>query len=281
MKNCYLPLLALSFVFGGCDQPEPIPAYLNIQSVDIQGFPDQNFSHVWVYADLQLLGAFPLPATIPVIANGQTEIQVFPGVDENGDYLTPNIYPFFKKLVQNFNLVPGETTVVQPVLSYDLTAKQPLIEDFENGTHQFTNDNDLDLLTKMEVQMNGGVANSKAGKITLDTAHRIFESRSPALLGLPLDRPVWLEISYKADFKFHIGLAGSVAGGVESSLYFQQIFPKTGWTKMYVNLTDAIKLTEFDTYKIGIRAELPVDANGKFELLNGSIWLDNIRLIHF
>lgn len=281
MKNCYLPLLASLFAFGSCDHPEPIPAFLTIQSIEVQDFPDQNINHAWVYADGQLLGAFPLPATVPVLADGDTEIQLFPGVDENGNFLTPNIYPFFKKLVKTMPLVAGETAVLQPVLSYDLTTVQPLTDDFDNGSRQFVEDNDLDPFTKLETISTGGVANSQAGKITLDTAHRFFETRSLPLDDLPFDRPVWLEISYKADFKFQIGLAGFVGGQPETALYFQTIFPKTTWTKMYVNLTGAIKLSEFDVYKIGLKTTLPVDADGKLELQNGSVWVDNIRLVHF
>ncbi len=281
MKKHLFLLLALAFLAKNCDKPEQIPAFLAIQKIEQTDAADEKITDAWVYADNEFLGAFPLPAKIPILKSGSVELQIFPGVVENGDYLTPNIHPILKKWVTTVALEEGDSVAVSPMTALETDTKTPLDEDFE-GAHKFIEDLDGDFETKMVFEAGGGFGGSRAGRLTVDTAHQKAETASIILDDLPTDgtKQVWLEIVYKNDFPFQFGLAGSDGGAFETGV-FQTIFnKKTSWTKMYINLTQALLLSNYEKYKLTVRTVLPLDEGGKPAVPSGSIWLDNVRIIH-
>lgn len=284
MKYCSLPLAALLFVFLGCNKKEPIPAYLNIQSIDVQGFTDHKITDAWVYADNEFLGTFPLPGQIPILKSGNVKIDVLSGILENGDYQTPNFYPFFPSYSLTTLLTPGETRAIQPVVIYDPVTTVALFDGFEqNGAiNWFAEEVDGDPLTRIVTVTDDPFEGAQSAKVTIDTSHQLFEVRTLELENLPTSggRPCWLELTYKTDFPFIIGLSGAEAGQTFETSYFQQVFPKTEWTKMYVNLTQALALSDFPIYKLAIRARLPLDDKGKPTIISGSMFLDNMRLVY-
>jgi hypothetical protein len=89
---------------AGCkDNPEQIPVYLDIQPFKINETGPgkwQNITEAWLYVNGEFLGAYSLPAKVPVLAEGNTEIWVYPGVKENGINLYVNKKNGFKNLVE-------------------------------------------------------------------------------------------------------------------------------------------------------------------------------------
>ena len=284
MKNSYLPVVALFLLILGCNKKEPIPAYLSIQSIEVQGYMDQKITDAWVYADGQFLGAFPLPAEIPILAEGNVTISVFPGVKEDGDYQTPAIYPLLTKYELEVPLQASKTTAIQPVVKYETDVTTVFVDDFEtNSSRWFIEPKDGDSTTNLVVQASDVYKGLSSGKLTLDTAHQNFEVYSIQTnkdqLPTSGGRPCWLEISYKTDFPFYIGLAGADPGQADQVSYFQTISPKPVWSKMYINLTQALAVSDFPLYKVAIAARLPLDGNGNPTMISGSMYLDNVRLV--
>lgn len=281
MKNSQLPVVALLFLFLGCDKKEPIPAYLDIQSIEVQGFTDQKITDAWVYANNVFLGAFPLPAKVPVLNSGNVKIDIFAGVKENGDYLTPNIYPIFSSFQATLPLSAGQVTPLQPVVQYDPESTVSFFDDFEGFTNWLVEERDGDPLTRIVTTSDSVYEGNGSAKITLDTAHQVFEVFSLQRENLPITgRPCWLEISYKTDFPFTIGLAGAEAIGQGDEVsYFQTVFPKSEWTKMYINLSQILAVSGFPLYKVAFRATLPLDDNNKPKINSGNMYLDNVRLV--
>jgi hypothetical protein len=283
MKNNFLFLTAFVCLLFSCNKPETIPSYLAIEKIDVQDIPDHKILQAWVYANNNYLGTFPLPAEIPVLETGNVEFQIFPGVIENGDFNTPNIYPILTNSTISVSMEAAKTTSVQPIVTYKSNSMVSIFEDFEPTSQRSLVENrDNDPATKLELVTSDVFAGTRSAKIYLDTSHQIFEVWSLPLVDLPTtNRPIWLEISYKTDFEFRIGLAGaSLVGGTDNVSYFQTVFPKSNWTKMYLNLTEVIAMSNFPQYKLAFRATLPIDSAGKPTILNGSMWLDNVRLVY-
>ena len=83
-----LPVLAYCS-FSGCEiinPKEDTPSYLKINSIPLNtrksasetyGSNSNNIVDAWVFANGKLIGSFELPATIPILAEGNVEIRRF------------------------------------------------------------------------------------------------------------------------------------------------------------------------------------------------------------
>ena len=79
MKNCFYRAFGVLLVLvSACkDQPEAIPAYLEIKPfvVNAEGAAGwQKITEAYVYVNREYLGAYSLPATVPVLAEGASLI---------------------------------------------------------------------------------------------------------------------------------------------------------------------------------------------------------------
>ena len=86
---------------------------LQIDSVSLdtnyyeQGSNFKAITDAWVYVDDGLIGAFELPATIPVLAEGKHKLEIRPGIKLNGISSTRAPYPFYQPITYNdFNFFP-------------------------------------------------------------------------------------------------------------------------------------------------------------------------------
>ena len=141
-------------LFSGCEVDGPVASYVWIDSFDLnvssgQGTASERITEGWFYANGEFLGAYSLPHEVPVIAEGLTEIQVFPGIKVNGIISTPNIYPFFARYEVDVDLEPERTDTIRPETNYLSSVKFAYLEDFETG-NSFVDDIDGDLATKVE-----------------------------------------------------------------------------------------------------------------------------------
>ncbi|MEO6759128.1 MAG: hypothetical protein ABIO24_06715, partial [Saprospiraceae bacterium] len=122
-KFIYGTCSVLFVVLWGCkDQPEAIPAYLEIKPFVVNaegGAGWQKITEGYVYVNREYLGAYSLPASVPVLAEGSSLVFVYPGVKKNGIVATPDIYPFLLRHEQTVDLTGGQSTSIQPVTSYD------------------------------------------------------------------------------------------------------------------------------------------------------------------
>ena len=73
-----------------CEQEtQEIPSYIKINEYSLyttarQGSNSENISDIWLYADDQLIGTFELPATIPILLEGETTLKIFSGKKDKG-----------------------------------------------------------------------------------------------------------------------------------------------------------------------------------------------------
>jgi hypothetical protein len=84
----FIPLL---FSCNKFDGDQTIPSYIHIDKITVVDNPTLNegslsnkITDAWVYVDEELIGAFELPATFPVLKKGKHKISIHPGIKLNG-----------------------------------------------------------------------------------------------------------------------------------------------------------------------------------------------------
>ena len=277
------------FLLAGCkDEEEPIPAYLKIEPfvVDaVGGAGWQKITEGWLYVGNEFLGAYSLPAMVPVLAEGSLEVQVFPGVRENGQVLTPGLYPFLERFLTTVTLTAAQTTTIQPVTRYAADAIFPWSVDrstFDNSSIVLEN-RDSDTATSFIITTMGAFE-GRSVKMQVDTAHRVMEIATEELENLPStgNRPVWLEMHYQNTTPFELWILGTDATNTnELAQPVFQFVPSENWNKIYFNLTDFLVSLQQSKYRLFFRVGLPIDQSGKPAQDSGEVYLDNIRLVHF
>lgn len=283
----YVVLLLLSVSLFACsDTSEPIPAYLRIEPFTVNapgGAAWQKVTEGWLYVNGELLGAYTLPATVPVLAEGESEVLLFPGVKENGILQTPAIYPFLTRFEQTYTLTPPQITPVQPLTAYDDDAV--FVWDLARTTFDSESipleNRDSDPATGFEL-VSAGAFSGRSVRMAVDTAHRLIEIATNAQV-LPTSggQQVWLEMHYKNDIPFSVWLLGARAGAGEVAIPVYQFNISEDWNKIYFNITGFVANNQQDNYRLFFQTRLPQNTDGSFPALNGAVFLDNLRLIHF
>lgn len=285
LQHCCLLFLLAS---AACkDEHEQIPGYVRVEkfSVNAQGGAAwQDITEGWFYANGELLGAYTLPAEIPVLASGETEVLVFVGVKENGIRLTPAVYPLLKRFTQKITLTPGETTIIRPVTSYESGVKfawDTLRTTFDGNSSIVLENRDDDNATSFEVTSDGGFS-GRCLLMEVDSTHPVMDVATDPRDELPATQaqPVWLELHYKNDMPFQLWIIGQTPGSAEEPRPVYEFNPKENWNKIYINLTQFLIDAKEQEFRLFFRLSLPRGADGKFSQKKGSVRLDNIRLVH-
>lgn len=134
---CSISLLA------GCGKlnEAEVPHRLHVPFVDVvlepgEGSASSRIEEVWVYTPTDVLGAFPLPADIPVLpgAEGEAvELTFSAGIRANGIAASRKPYPPYEVHRQTFQLTPGGTDTLGLTLGYADGFEVLFVEDFENA----------------------------------------------------------------------------------------------------------------------------------------------------
>lgn len=292
MSKLYFVFLFLSIAGFACkDKPEAIPAYLKVEPFKVTaegGAAWQKITEGWIYVNREFLGAYTLPHTFPVLAEGDTEIWVLAGVKENGSFETPGVNYFFKRFEQQYNLTPGETTTVQPVTNYDVPtvkfAWEPERTTFDGTSSLIFEDRDNDLELNVKYTTVGSFA-GRSLLMEVDSAHAgMIIVSEPAVVPILAERQTWLELHYRNEAVFSMWLIGKSDGeaAANPTLIYQFNPTKDNtWNKIYLNLTEFLQYSAKQRHQLMFRLDLPRDAAGKYTRSKAAVLLDNIRLVHF
>lgn len=284
--SIYLFLLLIIASTSACNLINPaegIPAYIHIKeyqfetNIGTEGSNSQRIEDVWVYVDNNLLGAYDLPATIPILSTGEQEVVLDPGIRENGISALPTVYPYISRVTLTANLEAGVVDTLSPVGRYSDDVEFLFVEGFDEN-HIFDVDRDDDDGTFIEASTDNAL-DGKSGRIHLTTDHsEIQVATRLEFFDLPETGfiPVYLELDYKTDVEVLFGLIGLNDSGTEEFYYSHALNPKSDWNKVYLNLTEVIVNSRLNVYQVGIAARLPIDMS----LDEANIYLDNIKLLH-
>jgi hypothetical protein len=282
-------LLTVGGFFTACDlinPEEPIPAYLYITPFtfntvpSIEGSNNAKITEGWVFVNGEFLGAYSLPALVPVIAQGQADIRIEAGIKENGISTTPEINPFFEPFRIQRPLAPNEVDTIRPGTRYIPETKIGFIEDFEDNRPRIFTQSLIGgrIVERTATEVFEG---DYSGVITLDASQPLLEIASaPEFTDLLSGGVyVYLEMNYKSEAPVAWGLAANVdpAVGLESFLD-PGFFPSEEWNKIYFSLSPIIFGAQLDdeNYRVALQAFLGAGSPD-----TARVYLDNIKLLHF
>lgn len=285
-KITFLLLLVLfSVFFNSCKKDIEIPSYIHIKSPIFtakagQGTNLQSIPHVGVFINDNLEGIFETPVTLPVIKNGNFNVQLRAYVKRTARDGHVS-YTLMDGYVENTTLTPGKVDTITPVFEYHSNTKFEWLDDFNANTKSIvidTNQSTIDtiLITKSK---GAGVDSSLYAYIDMGfDANPFFSIETQDFFTLPLDgRDVYLEFHYKTNVPVLVGLFEHDGNGDFSATLpsVQTISTNGEWRKAYIYLNDElINAPVGAKYKVFFRA-----INGD-EGVRGEVFLDNLKLMY-
>jgi hypothetical protein len=260
---------------------ESIPTTFQVEPFTFQAQPGQGsgmneINEVWVYANSNFLGAFAPPVNVYYYGEGATTLTCRPGIRNNGIAADAIVYPLFTGYTINLDVSPGSSHLIQPGTGYSSQAGFSFIADFELS-NPFTDDRDTVSASMLVPSTDDVFEGTYSGKIDLSEEAYFIEVTHEVVMGdLPTDgKDTYLELRYKNDVEFGIGLLGS---SLQGESYYQFIYltsPSAEWNMLYLDLTDWLKASNLDGYKILFRAIYTGDGEEKQQ-----IYFDNIKVVH-
>ncbi len=296
IKNRYLlyvPLLLL-LINTSCEKFEgsqTIPAYIRIDSFNLvdnslieEGPLTMNISDVWVYVDDQIIGAFELPAIVPVLTEGKHKLTLYPGIKYNGIAGTRGPYKFLDPDIEvDFEFVVDSIAVTIPSTKYNTNSNFEWLEDFEDGTISLKpipqSDTSLQILNHDPPHQFYG---SQSGVGYLNDEYQLLmvsTMTEDVLDGFVLPTSgahVFLEMEYNTNNILTVGLIVRQIGLEIKTHPIIVLYPTDeNWKKVYINLTPTVSSNPYaDYFYVFIRAEKESSVD------EAVIKLDNFKLIY-
>ena len=266
------------------------PSYITIEEfvVDNECFSNsdnripivsEKISDVWVYINSNLQGAYELPVTFPITASGDLNINLRPGIKQNGISATRVIYPFYEFYTETNTFTAGEVLKIEPCVSYRETGqnlgeiRMPWKEDFE-GVVDLNYAEASDTVVKTVSEDENVLEGNFAGGIFLDADDDFFELISPTFTTLPTDgTPIYLELNYRSNHEFFVGLYTQDRSNQINLYGFRK---QEDWNKIYVDLSETVRFngnaSNFNVF-IGFVKDPDIETV--------EFYIDNIKMLHF
>ncbi|MCK6641087.1 MAG: hypothetical protein L6Q81_13475 [Bacteroidia bacterium] len=267
--------------FAGCriiDPAEDIPSYIRVNDIRLtitdtitQGSGSENITDAWIYVDGNLIGAFELPCTIPVLEEGTHEVLIKAGIRQNGLESTRAIYPFYKGWEEQVTFTRGQIVTVSPVITYF-----PIVNFLWNCNFDAvgTNIDDVTGATwpnLLRDTLLGGME-GKCGFVELNADTNLFYCQSFEDFVIDNGFDVYLELNYKCNQPFVVGIKNATN---QETIPWIQVMPESDWNKIYIRLNDAITASPGgSSYYVYIAMKKDDD------VANPQLYIDNIKLLN-
>lgn len=295
--NIRVALLGLLFISSACQLVNPeeeLPVYISIEDPRVLVDDVQNvwsplgIKDAWVFLQSEQIGVFKLPAVIPVLPEKVgNSLRLGGGVFETGLSTFRVEYPFWDDIAVSIEgAEPLDTVVVTPRFRYfprDTTLTYAFEAGFEGGSSNLESQALTSNYTPIVISSEDKFVGLQSGKVTFTSTKYQFEASSP-LLTLPQtgNNDIWCEVTYKNDIPFTVLLVGLAPGSIiEIELPTNVLFSSPDeWNTAYIHLNDlARSLPDGAVFKLLFRASS--QEAGATLGREGTIFLDQIRLIHF
>jgi hypothetical protein len=274
---------------GREDQKATKPAYLSIDALNLEtnysdeGTASSDITTVWIFANDVAVGTFELPCTIPILADGNTTLEILPGITMNGIDATRAIYTPFEAITRNVSFTPLDTLSLGTIpVNYASSANLNVIENFdETGQNLVANlRSDTALLktskaSEVFINPDNVENNGEAGVITLVGERSFFEVNTIDKYNLPRgSRSVFLEMNYKNDIPI---LVGVIADNPEGDIQAQTITLNTqeDWNKIYINL-----VTEISSFPSASGFQIFIGGFKSSSMDTARVYLDNLKIVY-
>jgi hypothetical protein len=284
MKHIDFWFLVIVISFASCDLgkgDEPVPYYVHVDdytftSGTAQGTARQQFRDIWLFVNDRYVGAYELPATVPVVEDFPIRLKFLPGIRRNGSQNEPTRFPFAEPYEITVDQPNHLVDTFRPEFRYASDVILPFIEDFDRF-HFFN------------IEQDGNVET----KISLSTAEEAFEGQNSGIINLTKENPVlaawndltfkipvtpnqvFLELHYKSDIPFYIGFIG-LKGNQTENLINALVLPRKNWNKIYFDFADITNLSKSESYRLGVTAAFISDSVQTEQ----KILIDNIKVTY-
>lgn len=280
-RHSLLFILSACFLSGcsSLDEPEGIPSFIQIDSIYVsadyasEGSASHRIVDAWVYVDNSLLGVYELPALVPFIGEDASLINVGGGIINNGMIENRSQYAFYERSEDIIDLTSGQTTVYNPTVTYK-EVDFVMLDNFdfftffqvEPGTVSWSTTS-----TPSEV-----LEGARSMRIDLNEVNPIFKMSTSAPYELaPNGRAIYLELNYKAESSFTIGVIPVNNGQMGLDEPVITYIATDQWRKEYVSIGGYINALNADSYHIYISSVLSMEEE------DARFFFDNIKLIQF
>ncbi len=274
------------------DREEPTPVYffidnfkLETKSDNSQGSNAHDIRDAWVYVDGQLVGAFEVPVTVPIIASDTVRVTILAGVKKNGRSDDREIYPYYRAIQDTLIVTPGNIDSFFPKISYHDSTEFKWIEDFEDRTISFEpsgvdiEEDSIRLTFDANEVFNHSALNQVSGYVEFDSINQRFENSTISKFTIPSNSSTYLEMNYNLESEAQIGFYAYTQGGdLIDRVNVLYLFKTNGeWKKSYISLNEDMSDPRFAnaTFKIFIYAKNFSDNP------NARLYFDNLKLLHF
>ncbi|HRY32159.1 MAG TPA: hypothetical protein P5531_04255 [Bacteroidales bacterium] len=283
-KRLFFIIPTSLLLLASCDKfkgDQTIPAYIRVEAMTLttaesQGTASHKITDVWAYAGNDLIGAFQLPATFPVLKQGLQDLKLYAGVKMNGIASTRVAYPFYEPFSVTASLTPDSVISFTPQVNYYNGIKFVWMENFEAGGSSFEKTAKSDTAIVVSSEQGTVFEGSYSGRINLSDSALLFEAATMNTYTLPTNGAyVFLEMNYRNNNRFTVGLIGE-----SNNQVIQQpcmvLNHSENWNKIYINLTPVLQeMTSSSRFKIFLGALKEDDVAAPF------ILVDNFKVLHF
>ncbi len=258
----------------------PIGSYIHIDSVSVsseyttQGSNSSRITDAWVFYDNQYLGTFPLPADIPLIGEGSHSVIVKGGIMLNGIAASRAAYPKYTSYSETVNLVAGKSVTIKPQVTYGSAVQFPQIEDFDDASLSLVSTTTGTVPLSITPANDPNAFEGNSGFVTLDSNHPVLEVASSTTLLLPLASPTYVELDYKTESDFVIGIFETTTSGIIKTDLLN-VRATQSWKKIYLAVSDLGGVTlEGIDYKIYLHADKPSGQT------TSRLYFDNLKVVY-
>ena len=251
-----------------------LPSYIAIEDFNYKEPNSQNhsvnISDVWLSMDGQIIGVFEIPCTIPILSEGLHSFDIYPGIKVNGIAGNRIKYPFYEKFEIDTLIQTDETIKIEPRTLY-----------LEQASFQFEEEGQFEIDgTILEpssfsdtiaiIQSDTIYQGERSAAIYLDSIRTYFDVRTFSELNLTNNNITFLELNFKSNIGFSIGLVNEF----EQKEELIQLYPSNNWKKIYLDFTPLIGINNTFNYKIYFEGYY------NNENLTNAVYLDNLKLVY-
>ena len=254
------------------------PTSVTVIGKETQALSSHKITDLWLYVDGKYQGTYPFGNLLPILRKGNNiRINIFAGIKNNGISDTRIFYPFYDFITFDTLVESGKTIERSFRFNYKAATTVTLNETFDGNLGR--------LFTK------SAVSSSSSCIYTVSESPDSFEKQS-AELSLPYDGydqiaqiessgsgfalpgstgNVYLELDYKSNTEFSVGLIGE-DGALKPAV---MVTPQENWNKIYVQLSNAVNETPVSgKYKVYVKF---IKADTETGIRR--VFLDNIKLL--
>ena len=282
---CWALVGAGGIALSGCvDDWEGPPHFLHVSDIHLvteagEGEATSRIEEVWVYSETDVLGAFPLPADIPLspMELGPTAtLTLSPGIRANAISSTRQPYPFYDAVITDLDLAYGGRDTLALIVGYTDLTSVVVAEDFE-AANRFTA-SATSTAQVIRTENSALVLDGSGSGLVQLTANQatLISATNEQMYGLQGNGPVWLELDYACTQPFWIGLEVRNAATAQRVPILMLNATDGARNKIYLDLGPVVRTTPDATHY-----ELTLDAYYDGSADTTMVVVDNFKLLKY